>query len=84
MLFIFSMSVLIRHLWQLKTVVFQHRCLIHAVILAKFVIKTIDGIPNMKMPAILALGDISQNGTNLFVLCQQRKPRQFGVDDVTL
>ncbi len=28
MLLIFSMPVLIRHLWQLKTAVFQHRCLI--------------------------------------------------------
>ncbi len=30
MLFIFSTPVLIRHLWQLKTVVFLHRCLICA------------------------------------------------------
>ncbi len=28
MLFIFSTPVLIRHLWQLKTAVFLHRCLI--------------------------------------------------------
>jgi hypothetical protein len=33
MLFIFSATVLIRHLWQLKTVVFLHYCLIHAVLL---------------------------------------------------
>jgi hypothetical protein len=33
MLFIFSTPVLIRHLWQLKTVVFQQRCLICAVLL---------------------------------------------------
>jgi hypothetical protein len=33
MLFIFSMPVLIRHLWQLKTVVFLHWCLICAVLL---------------------------------------------------
>ncbi len=33
MLFIFSTPVLIRHLWQLKTVVFQHWCLICAVLL---------------------------------------------------
>jgi hypothetical protein len=29
----FSTPVLIRHPWQLKTVVFQHWCLIHAVLL---------------------------------------------------
>jgi hypothetical protein len=28
----FSTPVLIRHMWQLKTVVFLHRCLIHAVL----------------------------------------------------
>ncbi len=33
MLFIFSTRVLIRHLWQLKTVVFVHWCLIHVVLL---------------------------------------------------
>ncbi len=33
MQFIFSMPVLIRHLWQLKTVVFLHWCLICAVLL---------------------------------------------------
>ncbi len=32
MLFIFSTPVLIRHLWQLKTVVFLHWCLIHSLI----------------------------------------------------
>jgi hypothetical protein len=31
MLFIFSTPELIRHLWQLKTAVFLHWCLIHAV-----------------------------------------------------
>ncbi len=31
MLFIFSTPVFIRHLWQLKTLVFLHRCLIRAV-----------------------------------------------------
>ncbi len=35
MLFLFSMPVLIRHQWKLKTVVFLHRCLIHAVLLAQ-------------------------------------------------
>ncbi len=29
----FSASVLIRYLWQLKTVVFLHRCLIYAILL---------------------------------------------------
>ncbi len=33
MLFIFPTPALIRHLWQLITVVFLHRCLIHAFIL---------------------------------------------------
>ena len=33
MLFIFSTSVFIRHLWQLKTVVFMHWCLIRVVLL---------------------------------------------------
>ncbi len=33
MLFIFSTPVLIRHLWQLKTVIFLHWCLIRAVLL---------------------------------------------------
>ncbi len=33
MLFIFSTPVLIRHLWQLKTIVFLHWCLICAVLL---------------------------------------------------
>ncbi len=32
MLFIFSTAVLIRHLWQLESVVFLHRCLRHAVL----------------------------------------------------
>ncbi len=35
MLLIFSMPVLLRHLWQLKSVVFQHRCLICAVLLSR-------------------------------------------------
>ncbi len=35
MLFIFSTPVLIRHLWQLKTAAFLHRCLIHPVLLNK-------------------------------------------------
>jgi hypothetical protein len=30
-LFIFSTPMLITHLWQLKTIIFQHGCLIHAV-----------------------------------------------------
>ncbi len=34
MLFIFSMPMLIRHLWQMKTVVFLHWCLIRAVLLS--------------------------------------------------
>ncbi len=33
MLFIFSTPVLIRHLWQLKTIVFLHLCLICAALL---------------------------------------------------
>ncbi len=33
MLFIFSTPVLIRHLWQLKTVVLHHLCLKHALLL---------------------------------------------------
>ncbi len=33
MLLIFSMPVLIRHLWQLKTFVFLHWCLINALLL---------------------------------------------------
>jgi hypothetical protein len=33
MLFIFSTPVLIRCMWQLKTVVFLHWCLMHAVLL---------------------------------------------------
>jgi len=36
MLFIFSTPVLIRYLWQLKTVVFLHWCLIHAILLFTF------------------------------------------------
>ena len=36
MLFIFSTPLLIRCLWQHKTVVFLHSCLIHAVLLAPF------------------------------------------------
>ncbi len=35
MLLIFSTPVLIRHLWQFKTVVFLHRCLISAVLFKK-------------------------------------------------
>ncbi len=35
MLFSFSMPLLIRHLWQLKTVIFLHRCLISAVLLSQ-------------------------------------------------
>jgi hypothetical protein len=33
MILIFSTPELIKHLWQLKTVVFLHFCLIHAVLL---------------------------------------------------
>ncbi len=33
MLFIFSTPVLMRHLWQLKAVVFMHRCLIRYVLM---------------------------------------------------
>jgi hypothetical protein len=36
MWFLFSTPVLIRHLWQLKTVVFLHWCLICAVLLAVY------------------------------------------------
>ena len=32
MLFIFSTPVFIRHLWQLKTVIILHRCLLHSVL----------------------------------------------------
>ncbi len=35
MLFIFSTPVLTRHLWQLKTVVFLHRCLFRAVLIKR-------------------------------------------------
>ena len=47
MLFIFSTPVLIRHLWQPKTVVFLHLCLVCAVLLPKsqpgrFVVKLFD------------------------------------------
>ncbi len=35
MLFIFSTPVLIRYLWQLKTVVFLHLCLMRTVLLPK-------------------------------------------------
>ncbi len=35
MWFIFSTPVLIRHLWQLKTVVFLHWGLVHAVLLGR-------------------------------------------------
>ena len=34
MLFVFSTQVLIRHMWQLKTVVFLHWCLICALLLS--------------------------------------------------
>ncbi len=40
-MFIFSMLVLIRHLWQLETVVFLHWCLIHAPILSQFFVNKI-------------------------------------------
>ncbi len=39
MMFIFSTPVLIGHLWQLKTVVFLHWCLICAVLLSHVVTK---------------------------------------------
>ena len=35
MLFTFSTPELIRHLWQLKTVVFLHWCLVHAVLMGR-------------------------------------------------
>ncbi len=41
MLFISSIPVLIRHLWQLKTVVFLHWCLIHSVLLDKELINRV-------------------------------------------
>jgi hypothetical protein len=34
---IFSTLVLIRHLWQLKTVLFWHWCLIHALLLCRII-----------------------------------------------
>ncbi len=36
MVFIFSTPVLIRHLWQPKTVVFLYLCLMHAVLFTNF------------------------------------------------
>jgi hypothetical protein len=36
MFFIFTTQMLIRHLWQHKTAVFLHRCVIHAVLLELF------------------------------------------------
>ncbi len=41
MLFIFSTPMLIRHLWQLKTVVFLNWCLIHGVLLGLNVTDTV-------------------------------------------
>jgi hypothetical protein len=35
MLFMLSTPMLIRHLWKLKTVIFLHWCLIHALLLTK-------------------------------------------------
>jgi hypothetical protein len=35
---LFSMPVLIRHLWQLKTIAFLHRCIIHAVLLSVVIV----------------------------------------------
>jgi hypothetical protein len=44
----FLMPVLIRHLWQLKTVVFLHWCLIHAALLAPNVISTQQAFENFQ------------------------------------
>jgi hypothetical protein len=42
MLFIFSMSMLIRHLWQLETFVFLHWCLIRALLFTNNVKKVLE------------------------------------------
>ncbi len=51
MLFIFSTPVIIRHLWQLKTIVFLHWCLIRTVLLHE----TINLVPKKKMNQYLGL-----------------------------
>ncbi len=45
MLFIFSTPELVRHLWQLKTVIFLHWCLICCVLLCVWDYRLLDGDP---------------------------------------
>ncbi len=47
MWFIFSTQVFIRHLWQLKTAVFLHRCLICAVLFCSIFITSRQVCPNL-------------------------------------
>ncbi len=55
MWFIFSTPVLIRHLWQLKTVVFQHWCLIHAVLMLVPVALTSPEITRLPLLLLLSM-----------------------------
>ncbi len=59
MLFIVSTQVLIRHLWQPKTVVFLHWCVIYAVLLINFVHCQSEIILNKTEIVILVLVKVS-------------------------
>jgi hypothetical protein len=64
MLFILSTRVLIRHLWQSKTAVFQYRCLMRAVLFVLQLVlyqgaygsKKIPYVHLAKVPIVSALG----------------------------
>jgi len=64
MLFIFSMPELIRHLWQLKTVVFQHWCLICAVLLGCSEVKLSKSNSSPDTIADIGANFHEQNGVN--------------------
>jgi len=52
MLFIFSTPVIIRHLWQLKTVVFLLWCLIHAVLLGLTILRELALGPDKQVEVV--------------------------------
>jgi hypothetical protein len=68
MLFIFSTPVVIRHLWQLKTVVFLHWCLICAILIYTFSVT--HGKMVIKVEKINLLDGKVPNAAYPFAKCQ--------------
>ena len=81
MFFIFSTPVLIRHVWQSKTVVFLHWCLIRTVLLAGMVISlhsSVDcGLMQTKMSFIIETNDNSMQTNYRGLIGPQTKRLQI-------